>query len=119
MEKVLNDVLNSFITREGIIAAALIGTDGLIIDSASNKNIDMDRIGALFGIYFANTADKTSGFRLLPLPKQEAASYVLLANVSGALLAIFTNNNSTPDTYDNFKNDIHQVKIALTREIIS
>ncbi|MDH3326034.1 MAG: hypothetical protein OEM38_04870 [Gammaproteobacteria bacterium] len=121
---VIGDVLNDFIAGEGVIAAALIGTDGLIIDSASNSNIDMDRFGALLGAYFANTAHRTQKIRLLPLPKQEEASYVLLADVSGALFALFTNNTAPynefneSDVYNNFKKDIHHVKLALSKESI-
>jgi predicted regulator of Ras-like GTPase activity (Roadblock/LC7/MglB family) len=113
MQNVLKKVLNEFIARDGIVAAALIGTDGLIIESASHKNIDMDRISALFSIYFANTADNTSNFRLLPLPKSEEAAYVLLANVSGALFVLFTNSASRSNACDNFNNNIKQIKLAL------
>ena len=114
MHKVLGEVLNGFIARDGIIAAAVIGTDGLVIDSASHKNIDMDRVGALFGIYFANTADHPKGIRILSLPKQEKADYVLLANVAGALLALFTNNISTKNTQCDFENDIQEIEVALS-----
>jgi len=119
MPTVLSEVLNNLILRKGIIAAALIGTDGLIIDSASHKNIDMDRIGALFGIYFANTAQNSSQIRLLPLPKKEEASYVLFANVSGALFTLFTDNKSKNKACENFKDDIQQVKLALTTDVIN
>jgi len=115
---VLKEILRNFIWRKEVIAAALIGTDGLIIESASKKNIDMDRFSALFGIYFANTAGKNQNIRLLPLPKHEEASYVLLANVSGALLALFTNDEcSTDEMLSKFKNDIQQVEHALSKEI--
>lgn len=116
MQKDLTDVLNDLISRKGIIAAAIFGTDGLVIESASHKNIDMDRIGALFGIYFANTANNMSKMRLIPLPKKEAASYVLFANVSGALLALFTDDLSKADACEKFEEDIHQVNMALTKD---
>jgi len=114
MHDALSKLLNDFIAREDIIAAAVIGTDGLIIDSASHKNIDMDRIGALFGIYFANTAAQSQDIRVLQLPKQEAADYVFLGCASGALLALFTNSAFTETVRKNFENDIQQISLALT-----
>ncbi len=115
MNKVLGDVLKDVITREGVVAAALFGTDGLVIDSASHKEIDMDRVGALFGIYFANTESQTQGIRVLPLPKQEKADYVLLANVSGALLALFINQFSAEKTQQEFERDIKEIQAILSR----
>ena len=115
MHKALDEVLNGFIARDGIIAAALIGTDGLIIDSASCTDIDMDRFSALFGIYFANTASHSQDIRILPLPKQEKTNYVLLANVSGALLALFTNNILTENSQQQFLHNIDEVQLALSQ----
>jgi len=114
MHKVLNEVLSGFIARDGMVAAALFGTDGLVIESASHKDIDMDRIGALFGIYFANTANQSQGIRIIPLPKQEQANYVLLATVSGALLALFTNNVSGETTAQEFEQDIRKIERVLS-----
>jgi len=114
---VLSDLLGDFIGREGIVAAALIGFDGMIIDFASEENIDMDRISALLGVFLSNTHDKSQTIKLLRLPKHEIASYVLLAVVSGAILALLiTNDTSAKKICASVKKDLFRVKLALATD---
>ena len=113
----LNDLLHDFIKREGVIAAALIGMDGMVIDSASRENIDMDRISALLGIFVSNTRVDSQKIRVLKLPQREIASYVLLGIVSGAILALLTtNDNSTQKICDSVNKDLFRVRLALATD---
>lgn len=114
---VLSDLLNDFISREGVVAAALIGFDGMLIDFASKENIDMERISALLGVFLSNTHDKSQTIRLLRLPKHEIASYILLAVVSGAILALLTTSDtSAKKVCSSVKKDLFRVKLALATD---
>jgi len=110
----VNKLLNKFLLQDGVIAAALIGTDGLIIDKTSECYIDMERFSALLGIYFSNSTKPDNTVHLLQLPEHEDADYVLLAYVSGALLAIFSSNqNNAKQLYANVNKDIRHLTCAI------
>jgi len=112
--KSLNELLVGFAARQDVIVAAVIDTDGFIIDFSSQKNVDIDRISALLGTYFSNTEKQGLGIRLLQLPKQEEAACVLLASVSQALFALLTNSNLPKEKMlDSFKDDVAQVELVL------
>jgi len=114
---ILNDLLRDFIGREGVIAAALIGMDGMIIDSASRENIDMERISALLAIFVSNTDLESQKIRLLKLPDKEIASYILLGVVSGAILALLTTNDtSAKKVCSNVNKDLFRVRLALATD---
>lgn len=114
---ILNDLLRDFIERDGVIAAALIGMDGMIIDSASRENIDMDRISALLGIFASNTRLDSKKIRLLKLPEREIASYILLGVVSGAILALLTVNDiAAKKICSNVNKDLFRVRLALATD---
>ncbi len=115
--KSLGELLTAFAARKEVIAAAIIDTDGLIVDFSSKKDVDIDRIGALLGTYFSNTEKQGQGIRLLQLPKQEEASCVLLASVSQALFALLMNSSLPKEQMlDSFKNDIARVELVLNAQ---
>jgi len=114
---ILNDLLHDFIERDGVIAAALIGMDGMIIDSASRGNVDLDRISALLGIFASNNRFDSQKIRLLKLPEREIASYILLGVVSGAILALLTvDDNSAKKVCSNVNKDLFRVRLALATD---
>lgn len=89
-------ILDELQQQDGVVAAALFGTDGLVIDCVGCENIEYDRIAALLATYNNIVHHRPKTIRILKLPKKERISYIAVIVIQDAILAIMTEGDKTP-----------------------
>ncbi len=93
----LNEVLSEFLTIKGVIAAAIIGRDGFVIEGTSTTAVDMDALGAMVATAIGTTESLGAEFSL-GLMEQYLAEFergkVIMATVKDDILAIVTDQTA-------------------------
>ncbi len=93
----IDRILNEFMKVKGVTAVALVGRDGIVIESVSNTNLDIDALGAMVAtaVGTAETLGSEFGFGGLESKLNEYANgKILMAAAIDEVLAIFTDTTS-------------------------
>ncbi|HHM05038.1 MAG TPA: dynein regulation protein LC7 [Gammaproteobacteria bacterium] len=93
MAKNLAGVLSDFLKVNGVVAAALVGRDGFVIESAASENVNMEALGAMVATAIG-TSEALGGEFELGAMSQYLVEFdrgkVVIATAGDDILALFT-----------------------------
>ena len=90
-------VVDELMKVKGVTTVALVGRDGVVIESKSNSNIDMDALGAMVATAIGNSETLAAAFsfgEFNMLLSEYANGKIIMATAVNHVLAIFTDETA-------------------------
>ena len=93
-QKSSKKILNTLLGLQGVSAIAVVGTDGFVIDSEMNAEIDIDMLGAVISTGFGSTEIMASELKLGKINQNIIEcdeGKILLSRCGDVILGVITN----------------------------
>jgi len=90
-------VLQALLNIKGVTAVAMVGRDGFVIEHLSNKEVDIDALGAMVASVVGASESLGQEFDLGPMDQylsEFASGKVIMTTALNDLIAVFTDHSA-------------------------
>ena len=97
MAKDLKSVLREFLKVNGVVAAAIVGRDGFVIEHVASGNVDVDALGAMVATAIGTSESLGNEFSLGGLDQylvEFTEGKVVMAAAGEDILSLITDNSA-------------------------